>query len=205
MSKENPDEMDLAALRSTLQQLIKKKDVILEYDKQIIDGINDAKQLEAEILETEDLQSNIEEKTFQVQKFLELQQLHKDSQSHNTTSESPSTHNAGDNTPETSQAPESLQQVTQTQAEHSQQVLDIPVETTSSPQHETPPTAQQVATNQVLPTVSSSIPCTTQNTSRLPKLSLPTFNGNPLALAHILGLLYCCSPSKYKFKCSSEV
>ena len=62
--------MDLAELRSTLQQLIKKKDVSLEYDKKIIVGINDGKQLEAEILETEDLQSNIEEEHFRYKNVL---------------------------------------------------------------------------------------------------------------------------------------
>ena len=102
-----------------LQQLIKKKDIILEYDKKIIDGINDAKILKKE--------------HFRYKNFLNYNNYIRIA---NLTTQLVNHHphnNAGDNTPGTSQAPESPQQVTQTQAKHLQQVLDIPVEITSSP------------------------------------------------------------------------
>jgi hypothetical protein len=75
MTIEKPSEMDLAALDSTLQQLQKKKEVLISLDNKIIDGIKDEDELENEIVETEDMQSDIGEKIFQVGKFLEPQRL----------------------------------------------------------------------------------------------------------------------------------
>jgi hypothetical protein len=75
MTIEKPSEMDLAALDSTLQQLQKKKEVLISLDNKIIDGIKDEDELENEIVETENMQSDIGEKIFQVGKFLELQRL----------------------------------------------------------------------------------------------------------------------------------
>lgn len=69
MAIETPSEMDLAALESTLQQLQKKKEVLVDLDNKIIDGIKDAGELEEEIIQTEDMQSDIGEKIFQVGKF----------------------------------------------------------------------------------------------------------------------------------------
>jgi hypothetical protein len=88
MSNENPSEMDLASLRSTLQQLKTKGTLLTELDKKIIEEIKDDKELEAEIVETEDIQSNIVEKIFQVEKFIELQELNKISH-HHTEHEAP--------------------------------------------------------------------------------------------------------------------
>ena len=171
MSNENPNEMDLAALKGTLQQLQKKKEILVDLDKKIIDGIKDAAELEKEIMDTEDIQSDIGEKIFQVETFLELQQLKNISQPHTEPSES-STHSSENNASITSQA----------QTQNSQQV-DISNENTASQPVSTPealPSIQQVIASQVPPTTPSNTAHTTQSTSRLPKLSLPTFNGNSL-------------------------
>ena len=171
MSNENPNEMDLAALKGTLQQLQRKKEILVDLDKKIIDGIKDAAELEKEIMDTEDIQSDIGEKIFQVETFLELQQLKNISQPHTEPSES-STHSSENNASITSQA----------QTQNSQQV-DISNENTASQPVSTPealPSIQQVIASQVPPTTPSNTAHTTQSTSRLPKLSLPTFNGNSL-------------------------
>ena len=73
------------------------------------------------------------------------------------------------------------QQVSTLEASTAQQQVSTleasPAQQVSTP--EVPPAVEQIAANQVSPS-SSNFTHTTQNISRLPKLSLPTFNGNSL-------------------------
>ena len=58
--------MDMATLQSTTEQLEKKKAILEELDAKIITLIEECEELEKEIIDSEDIQSNIIEKICQV-------------------------------------------------------------------------------------------------------------------------------------------
>ena len=74
MTKESSSEMDMATLQSTTEQLEKKKAILKELDAKIITLIEQPDELEQEIIDSEDIQSNIIEKICQVRKFFNLKQ-----------------------------------------------------------------------------------------------------------------------------------
>ena len=74
MTKESSSEMDMATLQSTSEQLEKKKAILKELDAKIITLIEQPDELEQEIIDSEDIQSNIIEKICQVRKFFDLKQ-----------------------------------------------------------------------------------------------------------------------------------
>ena len=74
MTKESSSEMDMATLQSTTEQLEKKKAILKELDAKIITLIEQPDELEQEIIDSEDIQSNIIEKICQVRKFFDLKQ-----------------------------------------------------------------------------------------------------------------------------------
>ena len=74
MTKESSSEMDMATLQSTTEQLEKKKAILKELDAKIITSIEQPDELEQEIIDSEDIQSNIIEKICQVRKFFDLKQ-----------------------------------------------------------------------------------------------------------------------------------
>ena len=72
LAKENPDEMEINSLNTSLEQLVRKRTLIRELDQKIEAKITDAKELEAEILEAEELSCELEEKINHIRKFIEL-------------------------------------------------------------------------------------------------------------------------------------
>ena len=196
--------MDMATLQSTTEQLEKKKNNIKKLDAKIITLIEQPEELEKEIIDSEDILSNIIEKICQVRKFFELKQAIPPQQ---PTASCPSTSSSSVTSPQE----ENQQQIFAPSNVQPQQVFSPP---NVQPQQMSPPpnvqpqqvfpppdvSSQQVfpqnSPSQEIPTQSStpqvnlqpanvqSTPSfsthTTQNTLRLPKLRLPTFNGNPL-------------------------
>ena len=200
--------MALASLNTALEQLTKKKDIIGELDAKIAAEIKDPKELEAEIFESDEINYDLEVNISQIRKYIEISSLSSHTQlelSHLSTASSNPQQNT---TQEPSQKPmyEHPQQVSTLEASPApQQVSTLEaspalqqvstLEVSPAPQQvstleaspalqqvstpEVSPAVQQIAANQVSPS-SSNFTHTTQNISRLPKLSLPTFNGNSL-------------------------
>ena len=226
MTNESSSEMDMATLQSTTEQLEKKKAILKELDAKIITLIEQPDELEKEIIDSEDIQSNIIEKICQVRKFFDLKQAIPPQQ---PTASSPSTSSSSMTSPQEENqqqifAPSNVQpqqvlaapnvqpqQVFPPQNVQPQQVFppqNVQPQQVFPPQNvqpqqvfpppDVPPQqvfpqnlpSQEIPTQSSTPQVSlqpatvQSTPSfnthTKQNTSRLPKLSLPTFNGNPL-------------------------
>ena len=170
MANENSNDMDMATLQSTAEQLEKKKAILQEIDTKIVAQIEVPEELEKEIVDSEEIKSSILEKIWQIRKFFELKQAIPPQQSTQT---SPST---------------SFSFTTISLVENQQQAspsnLEPPqVSPQNLPSQEIPtqtPTLQANTSPAIIQPSPSFSSHTRQNTSRLPKLSLPTFNGNPL-------------------------
>ena len=72
LAKENPDEMEINSLNTSLDQLVRKRTLIHELDQKIEAKITDAKELESEIFEAEELSCELEEKINHIRKFIDL-------------------------------------------------------------------------------------------------------------------------------------
>lgn len=192
MANENPSEMDMAVLRSAIEQLQKKKALLQELDAKINATIEGPDELENEIITAEDIQSDIIDRICQVNKFYELKQTLPVHQPHTEASHLPA-HSSHTDPQEESQLQASPQQVTpiqnaQPQQVHTQNQNAQPQQVNTQNQNVQPPQVQSLNpppstphqhVNIEVPTAALNTP-TTQSQSRLPKLSLPTFNGNPL-------------------------
>ena len=74
VTNESSSEMDMATLQSITEQLEKKTSILKELDVKIITLIEQPDDLEQEIIDSEDIQSNIIEKICQVRKSFDLKQ-----------------------------------------------------------------------------------------------------------------------------------
>ena len=161
------DEIALTTLKTTLEQLTRKQQLVRELDERIAEKITDEKQLEAEIYESEELSCDLEEKLNHIRKYIELCSL--SSQSNQFTQ--------GTSTQllETQATTQEIQELP-SQVINSSNVLNEP--------GDPPPTQQNLPTDNILSVPPSPQPSTAsippQNICRLPKLSLPVFAGNPL-------------------------
>ena len=63
LAKENPDEMEINSLNTSLDQLVRKRTLIHELDQKIEAKITDAKELESEIFEAEELSCELVKKS----------------------------------------------------------------------------------------------------------------------------------------------
>ena len=66
------DEIALTTLKTTLEQLTRKQQLVRELDEKISAKITDPKQLETEIYESEELSCDLEEKLNHIRKYIEL-------------------------------------------------------------------------------------------------------------------------------------
>ena len=182
MASETIDELLLSSLKTTQELLVKNKETIHQLDVQITELIQDADALEEAILEKEDIQGRILEKVNLIDMFIRMH-----SRSHTLDSVIASSLVP----PVAPTFPSSTQ--------HSEVVSSSP------PVDPQPPTSirssESTTTIELLPHVSATIPSVTNhesatvtvhtttliaspqlyNTSRLPKLELPTFSGDPLS------------------------
>ena len=72
LTKENPDEMELSSLNTSLEQLVRKRNSIREIDQKIEAKITDEETLEAEIFEAEELSCDLEQRINYIRKYIEL-------------------------------------------------------------------------------------------------------------------------------------
>ncbi|CAB4000038.1 Hypothetical predicted protein, partial [Paramuricea clavata] len=66
------DEIALTTLKTPLEQLTRKQQLVRELDEKIAAKITDPKQLETEIYESEELSCDLEEKLNHIRKYIEL-------------------------------------------------------------------------------------------------------------------------------------
>ena len=72
MKKEAPTEMDTVALNSIIEQLTRKKSILTRLDKKIVALIEELKDLEQEIFETEEIHDEILDTTSQISRFIHV-------------------------------------------------------------------------------------------------------------------------------------
>ena len=189
MAKETPSELDLVSLNNILEQLARKKSILKELDQKIATLLEDPAELEKEIFDTEVIQEDIDETSSQISTFIHHSLSVKKSPP--STSQS-NTSNQG--TPpvvipdsENAQAPPgTLSDSSFAETSAPQEILN---ETTASgtfqapqvPSGAQPPLQVQMAnTPNPMQALSSNQASSPNHGSRLPKLNLPTFTGNPL-------------------------
>ena len=72
MKKEAPTEMDVVSLNSIIEQLKQKKSIRTGLDKKIAALIEEPKDLEQEIFETEEIHDEILDTTSQISRFIHV-------------------------------------------------------------------------------------------------------------------------------------
>ena len=170
------DEIQLSSLKTSQELLIQKRDTIRQLDAQILDGTENPDNLEDLILEIEETQDRILEKINQLDTFIKLRtRASTDSPSPLVmpTSSSLTTTTTIESTAESHV---STSAASMTASSHS---------TTAVTTYGTSPLATPVVLPTLLPTSGTETVTVThpypQATSRLPKLILPTFSGDPLS------------------------
>ncbi len=155
-SDEAPNERNTATLQTALEQIEAKRTTISELDTEIRATIEDANALETEILDTEEIIFNIAEKIALIKAVLTRPK------------------------PPSAQAPPLQPQSVQTSAP----VIQPPTpahQSTSDHSSSTDTLVSSVPQNQPLSSDSiNTLAGVSQNASRLPKLTLPMFGGDPL-------------------------
>ena len=172
LMKEARTEMDVVSLNSIIEQLTRKKTILTGLDEKIAALIEEPEDLEQEIFETEEIHHEILDTTSQISRFIHVtispkksatqppssthqespQMVYNETPLVPSNTSEPSTSNSHENTPPTSQA---VSGETVNNQPNSQPPLNT----------HPPPQTSQLNVN---------------HSSRLPKLNLPTFSGNPL-------------------------
>ena len=172
LTNEKPDEMLLSSLNTSLEQLVRKRDLIRELDQKIEAKTTDEKNLETEIFEAEELSCDLEEKINHIRKYIDLSISALNNPSTVSTQE-----NTGSSLPSVSQ---------NTNTEPSSAAADVQSHDQSTPDHQplqtnplnTSISLEDTPTTQ-LPS-SNTVPNMSQTICKLPKLNPPVFCGNPL-------------------------
>ena len=157
MGTEGITALHLTSLITASEQLQRKKETISQLDAQIVDLVTSPKSLQEAILEAEETKDSILEKINQISKFVELQ----------STASTMATTMSHVTTPVTSPRSETTSTGTET----------LPHAMTSSATISTHSPDVTTTTDHSRTPIVSTHP---QNTSRLPKPTLPTFSGDPL-------------------------
>ena len=167
LQKESLTDIDIVSLKRIIEQLLQKKSKLQELGEKIVNLIEDPKELEREIFQTEDIQEEIDELSAQISNS--IKHFSSPPNSQNIIAHSPPA--IGDTSTETSipTSSETVQQVNHSPLNTQTQVNPSTTQVNSSPI----PTVSTVSSQVVTPTFSNHV-------SRLPKLQLPTFSGNPL-------------------------
>ena len=198
MAKETPTEVDLVSLKNILEQLARKKDKIKDLDERIAALLEDTDEIEKEAFDTEVIQDNIDETSSQISNFLDILSSKKTPNTvppstvgkslplphGNASGEVASGSHIHQSPPlETSTLqvngqsgpPLEPQGVSNEISQPLSQVIQYP--SNIHPPEQSPP----VPTLNSAPLLSSNQTTSSHNhSSRLPKLNLPTFSGNPL-------------------------
>ena len=164
--------MLLSSLNTSLEQFVRKRDLIRELDQKIEAKTTNEKKLETEIFEAEELSCDLEEKINHIRKYIDLSISALNNPSTVSTQE-----NTGSSLPSVSQ---------NTNTEPSSAAADVQCHDQSNPDHQplqtnplnTSISSEDTPTTQ-LPS-SNTVPNMSQTICKLPKLNLPVFSGNPL-------------------------
>ena len=163
METEGITALQLTSLTTAAEQLQRRKETISQLDAQIVELLTTPESLEETILEAEDTKDSILEKINRINKFIELQSIA-------STMPTATLHVTA---PVTSSPVTSSHSVATT----STSTEALPHITTSSTTVSTHSPAVTTTTEHSGTPIVSTHP---QNASRLPKLTLPTFSGDPL-------------------------
>ena len=182
------DDAHTATRRSCLEQLQRKRQILTELDNKIFGLIEDPDNLETDILEAEDIQSLISEKLCTTKSFIESKINTKSKEVHHgqpiignnvvtqvhpqpvQTTNAASYQGQGSMQPSTSQQAQQDQQSTPESTSVSDNLPAIPNTNVNVP----------MAMGTTFTSTTASIANNSYNSSRLPKLALPKFDGNPL-------------------------
>ena len=165
-------------MKTTKEVLSKKREIIHQLDTQIIESIEDGDAFEDAILDIEDMQDRILEKVNHIDTFI---RMHTRSQPTGLSVTSPSIPTSLSEPSVRPTPPVSTQPSTVTPSS-----ID-PASTPSTvepPSHIFTASSSAIERENTTPTTHMTTPLTSPqlyNTSRLPKLELPTFSGNPLS------------------------
>ena len=194
-SNDAPDERNTATLQTSLEQLEAKKCTIAELDTKIVATIEDPEALESEILDSEEIMFNVAEKITLVKavmarpKPLNIQALPFQPQSvmippsSNSISDQLSSHSASDRpSNHTVSDQPSSHTVSDQSASHSAivQPSNEDASVTDTPQQQQRTESNEGANLAQAQGYVNTFAGMSQNVSRLPKLTLPTFGGDPL-------------------------
>ena len=193
MAKETPSEPDLVSLNNILEQLARKKSILKELDERIAALLEDPAEIEKEIFDTEVIQEDIDETSSQISSFIHHSLSVKQTPPPSTSQPNqPNTSNQG-TPPVVTLAAENTQAPPGTSSHSSYAGTSAPQGTLDETTASGTPQAPQIFSGaqpplQVLPadipnamqTLSRNQAGSSNHGSRLPKLNLPTFTGNPL-------------------------
>ena len=167
------EQRDIPILGSYLDQLKRKGQVISELDNKIFALITEPEELETDIIEAEDTQTLIAETICTTASFIERKtefmntnQQDRATGASNNVQETPPSNQATGNVSEQTGNQPSTSQGTQSESNTVSEVL--PVDLNQPVNTSTPITSTNTNAN------------SSYSVSRLPKLALPTFNGDPL-------------------------
>ena len=195
MAKEMQTEIDIVSLKNILEQLARKKEILKGLDEKIAALLEDPEDIEKEIFDTEVIQEEIDETSSQISNIIHMLSTKKfpSTISSNTVGHPLPVHheNASLELASGSQQP-SLE--TSTLSVQGQSGISLESQGTSSESYQASSQISQISSNAQQPqqdltitTSSPLIPLSSSQTtsspnysSRLPKLNLPTFSGNPL-------------------------
>ena len=206
-SDEAPNAMQIASLTATIEQLARKRTVLNELNEKFLATITDPDDIEQEIMDVEDIECEINEKSAQISAFILSCHPVKNPVTPPTTSSqqqvsappaaaspqqqvsAPPVNNtspqeASESQPTTSSTSPTLE-VNLLQFPPVNQELSVTLNETEGINTMTSNTMADSLllnnqSNQVLPTSQTHLTPAPSHVSRLPKLNLPTFSGNPL-------------------------
>ena len=197
MDKEMPSAAELVSLKNILEQLARKRDILKDLDEKIATLLEEPDEIEKEAFDTEDIQDSIDKTSSQISSFLDVVSSKKTISTVplNTTGKSPLHH---ENTSEqVASGSHDLQPPPpETSSPQVNGLSGLPLEpqgTTNEISQVSPQVIQDTSQvqppqqNLPVPTLNSAPHLSSNQTtshhnhsSRLPKLNLPTFSGNPL-------------------------
>lgn len=178
MASDTVNELVISSLKTAQEVLLKKKETIHQLDAHIVELIQDGDTLEAEIFESEETQDTILEKVNLIDTFIRL---------HSRTGH-----------PSLSTASSMTTPVVSSPSTQPSEAISSPVVTSQPPpppqsnesttstyhRHDSRPISSSVDRGATTVTTHTNVPIVSPQvyqTSRLPKLELPTFSGDPLS------------------------
>ena len=196
MDKEMPSEVELVSLKNILEQLARKKDIFKDLDERIAALLEEPDEIENEAFETEDIQDSIDETSSQISSFLDVVSSKKTLSTVplNTTGKSPLHHeNPSEQVASGSHDHQPPPPETSSPQVNGLSGLPLEPQGTTNEISVSPQVIQDTSQvqppqqNLPVPTLNSAPHLSGNQTtsphnhsSRLPKLNLPTFSGNPL-------------------------